>query len=290
LNKDTVIWFEFKLTVQNYDYFGKSKNKEAAPDPQTWVNAPVSDRESCMPKQRLDQLLVQCGLAESREQAQRLIRAGKVRVDGQPAGKPGHQYPDDADIAVKEPEKYVSRGGLKIEGGWNEFQFELSGKVCLDIGSSTGGFTDFMLQHGAARVYAVDCGTNQLHYRLREDPRVVVMENTNARYLTPADIPEKADFCSIDTSFISLTNILPPLKLLIKPGGHIVSLIKPQFEAGKDQVGKGGVVRDPAVHREVINKIERFGTEKLGFRWLGLCESPIKGPAGNVEFLAYWQV
>lgn len=243
-----------------------------------------------MPKQRLDQLLVQKGLAESREQAQRLIRAGKVRVDDQPAGKPGHQYRDDATFFVKEPEKYVSRGGLKIEGAWKQFQFDLHGAVCLDIGSSTGGFTDFMLQHGAAKVYAVDCGTNQLHYKLREDPRVVVMENTNARYLTGEDIPEQADFCSIDTSFISLTRILPPLQNLMKPGGHIVSLIKPQFEAGKDQVGKGGVVRDPAVHQEVIDKIRRFGTEELGFQWLALCDSPIRGPAGNIEFLAYWQV
>ena len=243
-----------------------------------------------MPKQRLDQLLVERGYAESREQAQRLVRAGMVRVDDQPANKPGHQYREDADIFVKEQERYVSRGGLKIEGAWLQFHFDLKDAVCLDIGSSTGGFTDFMLQHGAAKVYAVDCGTNQLHYRLREDPRVVVMENTNARYLTEADIPEKADFCSIDTSFISLTNILPPLKNLLKPGGHIVSLIKPQFEAGKEQVGKGGVVRDPNVHEEVIEKVKRFGTEELGFKWLALCDSPIQGPAGNIEFLAYWEI
>ncbi len=242
-----------------------------------------------MPKIRLDQLLVQRELAESREQAQRLIRAGMVSVGEQIAGKPGHAYPDDADISVKQKEKYVSRGGLKIEGAHEQFGFDLQNAICLDIGSSTGGFTDFMVQHGAAKVYAVDCGTNQLHYKLREDPRVVVMENTNARYLTEEDIPEKADFCSIDTSFISLTKILPPLKALMKPGGHIVSLIKPQFEAGKDQVGKGGVVRDPAIHQEVIEKIRIFGTEELGFQWLGLCTSPITGPAGNVEFLAYWQ-
>ena len=243
-----------------------------------------------MAKQRLDQLLVQRELAESREQAQRLIRAGMVRVNDQPANKPGHLFADDIGIFVKEKERYVSRGGLKIEGAYKQFGFDLEGAVCLDIGSSTGGFTDFMLQHGAAKVYAVDCGTNQLHYRLRQDPRVVVMENTNARYLTEQDIPEKADFCSIDTSFISLTNILPPLRLLMKPGGHIVSLIKPQFEAGKEQVGKGGVVRDPAVHEEVIEKVRRFGTEELGFQWLELCTSPITGPAGNVEFLAYWSV
>jgi 23S rRNA (cytidine1920-2'-O)/16S rRNA (cytidine1409-2'-O)-methyltransferase len=243
-----------------------------------------------MPKTRLDQLLVQRGLADSREQAQRLIRAGLVRVGEEVASKPGHAFKDEIDISVKQKEKYVSRGGLKIEGAYRRFGFELQGAVCLDIGSSTGGFTDFMLQHGAAKVYAVDCGTNQLHYKLREDPRVVVMENTNARYLTGNDIPEQADFCSIDTSFISLTNILPPLKQLMKPGGHIVSLIKPQFEAGKEQVGKGGVVRDPAVHEAVIDKIRKFGTEELGFQWLDLCVSPIKGPAGNIEFLAYWQV
>jgi len=243
-----------------------------------------------MPKIRLDQILVQRGLAESREQAQRLIRAGMVRVNEQPANKPGHQYPDDAELFVKEKQKYVSRGGLKIEGAHKQFAFDLAGAVCLDIGSSTGGFTDFMLQHGAAKVYAVDCGTNQLHYKLRQDPRVVVMENTNARYITKNDIPEQADFCCIDTSFISLKLILPPLKHLMKPGGHIVSLIKPQFEAGKDQVGKGGVVRDPAIHQEVIEKIKTFGTKELGFQWLGLCTSPITGPAGNVEFLAYWEV
>ncbi len=242
-----------------------------------------------MPKQRLDQLLVAQGLAESREQAQRLIRAGSVRVGSQPAGKPGHLYPEDAQVEVMAPEKYVSRGGLKLEGAWKAFGFDLAGAVCLDIGSSTGGFTDFMLQHGAAKVYAVDCGTNQLHYRLREDPRVVVMENTNARHLTDHDIPEKARFCSIDVSFISLTLVLPPLKLLMEPGGQIVSLIKPQFEAGKEQVGKGGVVRDPEVHREVVEKVRRFGTEELGFEWLGLCTSPITGPAGNIEFLAYWK-
>ena len=191
-----------------------------------------------MKKIRLDQLLVQRELADSREQAQRLIRAGMVRINEQPVSKPGHQYPDDAEIFVKEKEKYVSRGGLKIEGAHQQFGFNLKNTICLDIGSSTGGFTDFMLQHGATKVYAVDCGTNQLHYRLRSDPRVIVMENTNARYLTTDDIPEKVDFCSIDTSFISITNILPPLKNLIRPGGHIISLIKPQFEAGKSQVGK----------------------------------------------------
>lgn len=243
-----------------------------------------------MPKIRLDQLLVQRELAESREQAQRLIRAGMVRVNDQPAGKPGHAFADDVELFVKQKARYVSRGGLKIEEAFRQFDFHLDGRVCLDIGASTGGFTDFMLQHGAAKVYAIDCGTNQLHYTLRQDTRVVVMEKTNARYLTAEDIPEQADFCSTDTSFISLIHIMPPLKLLMKPGGHIVSLIKPQFEAGRDQVGKGGVVRDPAIHQEVIEKIRTFGTAQLGFQWLNHCTSPITGPAGNKEFLAYWQV
>jgi 23S rRNA (cytidine1920-2'-O)/16S rRNA (cytidine1409-2'-O)-methyltransferase len=243
-----------------------------------------------MPKLRLDQMLVQRGLVDSREQAQRLIRAGLVRVNDQPAAKPGHLFAEDATLFLKSREKYVSRGGLKIEEAHKQFGFDLDGLTCLDIGSSTGGFTDFMLQHGAAKVYAIDCGTNQLHYKLRQDPRVVVMENTNARYLTKEDVPEEADFCSIDTSFISLTRILPPLKDLIRPGGHIVSLIKPQFEAGKEQVGKGGVVRDPKIHEEVIAHVRRFGTEELGFKWLDLCTSPITGPAGNVEFLSYWGI
>ena len=243
-----------------------------------------------MPKIRLDQLLVQRELADSREQAQRLIRSGVVRVGDKVSEKPGHQFKDDVEVFVKQKEKYVSRGGLKIEGAHNQFNFNLKDTICLDIGSSTGGFTDFMLQHGASKVYAVNCGTNQLHYKLRDDLRVVVMENTNARYITKDDIPDAADFCSIDTSFISLTKILPPLKDIMKPGGHIISLIKPQFEAGKDQVGKGGVVRDPAIHEEVINKVWKFGTEELGFKWLELCTSPITGPAGNIEFLAYWQV
>ncbi|MEI6891806.1 MAG: TlyA family RNA methyltransferase [Pontiella sp.] len=242
-----------------------------------------------MAKIRLDQLLVQRELTESLDQAQRLIRAGMVSVGEQLATKPGHQFKDDVVCSLKEKEKYVSRGGLKIEGAHKQFHFDLKGSICLDIGSSTGGFTDFMLQHGAAKVYAVDCGTNQLHYKLREDPRVIVMENTNARYITPENIPDLADFCSIDTSFISLTKILPPLKSLMKPGGHIVSLIKPQFEARRDQVGKGGVVRDPAIHEAVIEKVRKFGTEELGFQWLERCTSPLKGPAGNIEFLAYWQ-
>lgn len=243
-----------------------------------------------MKKIRLDQLLVEKNLAESREKAQRLIRAGKVRVKNQPAEKPGHTFPEDSEIVILEPERFVSRGGEKLLGAMEEWSLSLEGAVCMDIGSSTGGFTDCMLQFGAVKVFAVDVGKGQLHLKLREDERVIVMEETNARYITIEDIGEQADFASIDTSFISLTKILPPLKDLIKPGGHIVSLIKPQFEAGREQVGKGGVVRDPAIHEEVIEKVKKFGTETLGFKWLGVCTSPIKGPAGNIEFLAYWEV
>jgi 23S rRNA (cytidine1920-2'-O)/16S rRNA (cytidine1409-2'-O)-methyltransferase len=243
-----------------------------------------------MKKTRLDQLLVQNGLVESREKAQRLIRAGKVRIQTQAVTKPGHTFPDDTELTIDEPERFVSRGGEKLLGAMNEWGLRLDGAICMDIGSSTGGFTDCMLQHGAVKVYAVDVGKGQLHWKLRENDRVVVMEGVNARYLTNEDIPEMADFASIDTSFISLTKILTPLKHLIKPGGHIMSLIKPQFEAGREQVGKGGVVRDPDVHDQVIEKVKAFGTETLGFKWIGVCTSPIKGPAGNIEFLAYWEV
>jgi 23S rRNA (cytidine1920-2'-O)/16S rRNA (cytidine1409-2'-O)-methyltransferase len=243
-----------------------------------------------MKKIRLDQLLVEKGLAESREKARRLILAGQVLINGQPSPKPGQSLLPDCEIVLKEVERFVSRGGEKLEGAMQAFPISLTGKICLDIGSSTGGFTDCMLQHGAAKVYAVDVGTGQLHWKLREDPRVVVMEGVNARYLTSADLPEPADFASIDTSFISLTSILPAVKQLLKPGGEIVSLIKPQFEAGKEEVNKGrGVITDPAIHEAVVSKIRKFGTEELGLEWLGLSTSPLKGPKGNIEFLAYWR-
>jgi 23S rRNA (cytidine1920-2'-O)/16S rRNA (cytidine1409-2'-O)-methyltransferase len=243
-----------------------------------------------MKKTRLDQLLVEKGLAESREKAKRLILAGRVLVDGRPAPKPGHPLAPDHQLILKETERFVSRGGNKLEGAMEAFPIELDGSICLDIGSSTGGFTDCMLQHGAQKVYAVDVGKGQLHWKLREDERVIVMEGVNARYLAAADIPEPADFASIDTSFISLTRILPAVQRLMKPGGEIVSLIKPQFEAGKDAVNKGrGVITDPEIHQVVISKIKAFGTGDLGMEWLGLTASPIKGPKGNVEFLAYWK-
>jgi 23S rRNA (cytidine1920-2'-O)/16S rRNA (cytidine1409-2'-O)-methyltransferase len=243
-----------------------------------------------MKKIRLDQLLVEKGLAESREKAKRLILAGQVLVDGHASPKPGHSLAPDQPIVLKEVARFVSRGGDKLEGAMEAFKLDLTGKVCLDIGSSTGGFTDCMLQHGATKVYAVDVGQGQLHWKLREDERVIVMERVNARYLTAEDIPESAYFASIDTSFISLTKILPAVKELLAPGGEIVSLIKPQFEAGKEAVDKGrGVITDPAIHEEVIATVKAFGTEKLGLEWLGLSTSPLKGPKGNVEFLAYWR-
>lgn len=243
-----------------------------------------------MQKTRLDQLLVERGLAESREKAKRLILAGQVLVDGQPAPKPGHPITPDHEITLKETARFVSRGGDKLEGAMKAFHLNLEGATCLDIGSSTGGFTDCMLQHGAKIVYAVDVGKGQLHWKLREDRRVIVMESTNARYLTPHEIEEPADFASIDTSFISLTKILPAVKGLLKPGGEIVSLIKPQFEAGREAVDKGrGVITDPAIHEEVISMVQTFGTETLGLEWLGLTTSPLKGPKGNIEFLAHWK-
>ncbi len=243
-----------------------------------------------MKKIRLDQLLMEKGLAESLDKAKRLILAGQVLVDGHPSPKPGHPLAPDHKIVLKEVARFVSRGGDKLEGAMEAFELDLTNTVCLDIGSSTGGFTDCMLQHGATKVYAVDVGKGQLHWKLREDDRVIVMEGTNARYLTAEDILEAADFASIDTSFISLTKILPAVKTLLKPGGEIVSLIKPQFEASKEAVDKGrGVITDPAIHEEVIAMVQAFGTEKLGLEWLGLSTSPLKGPKGNIEFLAYWK-
>lgn len=242
-----------------------------------------------MAKKRLDLLLVDRGQVESREKAQRLILAGVVRVEGQVADKPGHPYAEDAVIAVEAGNRFVSRGGEKLEEAFGRFGISVTGLTCADVGASTGGFTDCLLQHGAARVYAMDVGRGQLDWKLRNDPRVVVKEGLNARYLQSGDIPEPFQFAVVDVSFISLTLILPPVTKLIALSGELVTLIKPQFEAGRDKVGKGGVVRDPVVHEEVIGQIRRFGTETLSLEWKGLCESPIRGPAGNVEFLAWWR-
>lgn len=238
-------------------------------------------------KERLDVLLVNRNLAESREKAKAIIMSGNVFVDGQREDKAGSTFPDNVRIEVKKnPLKYVSRGGLKLEKAMHQFGLELKGKICMDVGSSTGGFTDCMLQNGAVKVYAVDVGTNQLAWRLRQDERVISMEKTNIRYLTPDQINESISFASIDVSFISLTKVLLPVKELLITGGETVCLIKPQFEAGRDKVGKKGVVRDRKVHMEVIDLVVSYA-RTIGFDCIGLEYSPIKGPEGNIEYLLY---
>ncbi len=243
-----------------------------------------------MAKSRLDVLLAARGMAASRTVAQALILEGKVRVDGQAETKAGRMVPDDADIEVESPPRFVSRGGEKLEGAFAAFSgWTVDGLVCLDVGSSTGGFTDCLLQHGAARVMAVDVGTNQLAWKLRADPRVWTRENFNARYMTAADLPERPSRAVTDVSFISLTLILPPMADVLLPGGEMVSLIKPQFEAGRGQA-PGGVVSDPAVRARVVEDISTFGTQTLGLELLGVAESPIRGrDKGNVEYLAWWR-
>lgn len=242
-----------------------------------------------MTRARLDQLVVQRGLVESREKAQRLIRAGSVRVADQPATKPGHLYRDDAVITIDEAPRFVGRGGEKLEQALDEFGIRVNDMVCMDIGASTGGFTDCLLQRGARRVFAIDVGKGQLHWNLRQDKRVTVLEGVNARHLEQAWFDEQPAFAVLDVSFISLTKILPAVTTILAPGAGVVTLIKPQFEAGREEVGKGGVVRDKAVHDAVVEKVRRFGTDELGWAWQGQCVSPIRGPAGNVEFLAYWR-
>ncbi len=238
-------------------------------------------------KERLDVLLVKQNLAPSREKAKAMIMAGSVLVDGQREDKAGSMFPDTVKLAIKgHTLPYVSRGGLKLEKAMTHFDLSLDGKVCMDVGASTGGFTDCMLQNGAVKVYSVDVGHGQLDWKLRNDPRVVCMERTNIRYVTPEDLEEKAEFVSIDVSFISLTKVLPPVRELMEDGAEMVCLIKPQFEAGREKVGKKGVVRDPAVHREVIGKVVDFA-RSLSFGVLHLEFSPIKGPEGNIEYLLH---
>jgi len=239
---------------------------------------------------RLDSRLVLLGLAASREKAQRLILAGAVRVNGQTARKPSDTVDDAAAITVETGEKFVGRGGHKLEAALAVFSIPCSGAVCVDIGASTGGFTDCLLQRGAARVHAVDVGKGQLDWKLRNDARVVIHDEFNARHITPADIGELADIITVDVSFISLTKVLPAVVALLKPGGVLIALIKPQFEAGKKDVKKGGVVRDSAVHERVKEEITNFATAVLGLQPLGATvESPLRGPAGNKEFLAAWR-
>ncbi len=239
-------------------------------------------------KERLDVILVNQGLAPSREKAKAIIMSGNVYVGGQKEDKAGASFdPEKITIEVRGSTlKYVSRGGLKLEKAMKQWQLNLQGRICMDIGASTGGFTDCMLQNGAAKVYAVDVGHGQLAWKLRNDERVVVMERTNFRYLRPEDVGEALDFASVDVSFISLNKILPPARELLRAEGEMVCLIKPQFEAGRDKVGKNGVVREPSVHEEVIAGTVDFA-HNAGFEVLHLEYSPIKGPEGNIEYLLH---
>ena len=241
-------------------------------------------------KTRLDVLLAERGLAPSRTAAQALVMAGKVRVNGQVETKCGRALAPDADVTLEAPQRFVSRGGEKLEGAFAAFpDWTVEGLVCLDVGSSTGGFTDCMLQHGALRVMAVDVGTNQLAYKLRTDPRVWVRENYNARFMKPADLPEVPTLAVTDVSFISLKLILPPICDVLTEGGEIVALIKPQFEVGKGNA-PGGLVRDEKLRLAARDEIVRFATEELGLALLGLAESPIRGKEmGNIEYLSYWR-
>ena len=235
---------------------------------------------------RLDQALVERGLCDSRERAKRSIIAGQVRINGQPGRKPSDPVSERDELTLTATEKYVSRGGHKLEHALQEFKLDVTGLVAFDLGASTGGFTDCLLQHGAAKVYAVDVGQGQLAWKLRTDERVVVREKTNARYLEPAQFPEPADLVVVDCSFISLKKILPPAIALLKATGMMVALIKPQFEAGKTEVDKGqGVITDPAVHERILNELRVFVGGQAGVIWRAVTASPLLGPAGNKEFL-----
>jgi 23S rRNA (cytidine1920-2'-O)/16S rRNA (cytidine1409-2'-O)-methyltransferase len=236
-------------------------------------------------KIRLDVMLTERGLAESREKAQALILAGEVLINGVKAQKPGQNVPPGADLQVLRRPPYVSRGGLKLEAALDRFQIKVSGRICLDVGASTGGFTDCLLQRGASRVHIVDVGSGQLDWKLRTDPRVALHERLNARYLRFEDIGERVDLAVCDVSFISVTLILPALPPLLQTDGEMVILIKPQFEAGKDQIGKGGIVRDPELHRSVCDRVDHV-VRQMNYK-TDIIESPILGAEGNKEFLLY---
>jgi 23S rRNA (cytidine1920-2'-O)/16S rRNA (cytidine1409-2'-O)-methyltransferase len=240
-----------------------------------------------MKSNRLDQELVTRSLAQSREEAKRLILAGEVLVSGHVADKPAIKVNDESQIIVKERPKYVSRGGLKLERAIEEFDIDVKGKIALDIGSSTGGFTDCLLQNGALKVYAFDVGTNQLAWKLRQDARVVVREQFNCRNLTIKDLGQSPDIIVADVSFISLTKLLDPAVGTLSENGDLVVLIKPQFELQREQVSRGGIVKDPGLHRESIDKVISFASDKCGMKCMGQTESPIKGASGNIEFLAW---
>ena len=238
-----------------------------------------------MERARVDQLLVQRGLVESRRQAQAMVLAGEVLIDEQKVDKPGHRIPAAAAIRlVRQQPPYVSRGGLKLAAALSVFGIDVAGAACLDIGASTGGFTDCLLQRGAARVHAVDVGAGQLHWRLRQDERVIVRERLNARYLAESDLGERVDFAACDVSFISAAKIVPRLPLVLKPGARAVVLAKPQFEVGREQVGKGGIVRDPEQHRQAVAAVAR-SLEQGGLGPVDWIESPVLGARGNREFL-----
>lgn len=238
-------------------------------------------------KERLDKLLVAKGLAPSRERAQAMILAGAVWVNGRPITKAGHTVDEEAQIEVLwNPLPYVSRGGMKLEAALNYFMIDVEGKIALDVGASTGGFTDCLLKKGAQKVYAVDVGRGLLDWKLRNDPRVVVLEGHNIRYLSKAEVPEEVDIATIDVSFISLRLVLPNVINFLKIGGEILALIKPQFEVGKGEVGKGGVVKDPLKHQKVIREIWEFASS-LGLQPKGVMESPLRGPKGNKEFFIH---
>ncbi|MCF7669448.1 MAG: TlyA family RNA methyltransferase [Verrucomicrobia bacterium] len=243
-----------------------------------------------MKRLRLDQAMVAAELCESREKAQRLLMAGQVLVNDKPAGKPGDSIKPDDQIRLKAGERYVSRGGLKLEHALTAFNLDVTGMISLDVGASTGGFTDCLLQHGAQRVFAVDVGTGQLAWKLRNDPRVVVMERTNARHLSRNNFPEPFipfDLATVDCSFISLKIIIPPILELLRPHAIITALVKPQFEAGKIETDKGkGVITDPNIHRRVLGELEAFVCNHPDMTWVNAVESPITGPAGNREFIA----
>ncbi len=236
--------------------------------------------------ERADFLLVARGLCDSREQAKRLIMAGEVMCGTDRVAKPSTMVPPDAELTVLQRPRYVGRGGLKMEGALKGFGIVPSGWVCLDLGASTGGFTDCLLQHGAERVHAVDVGTNQLAWKLRKDPRVVVKEKFNGRHLVQSDLGEQVDLVVMDLSFISLTKVLPAAVGVLKQEGELICLIKPQFELSREEVGKGGIVRDPALREKAVEKIRDFVLEELQCEWAGFIESPITGTDGNVEFLA----
>ena len=237
--------------------------------------------------ERADALLVERGLCDSREQAKRLIMAGEVLWGTERVAKPSSRIPVDADLSVRERPRYVGRGGLKLEGALQEFALDPTGLICLDLGSSTGGFTDCLLQHGASRVHAVDVGTNQLAWKLRQDERVVAKERFNARHLQESDLGERVDLVVMDLSFISLRKVLPAAFGVLREGGSVICLIKPQFELSRGEVGKGGIVREPELREKAVEGIRAFVTAELERDWIALINSPITGADGNVEFLAW---